>query len=94
MIVFTIIGILAVLLWIPKMVAVLIIPLLNKSRGLKEHDDKAYIWLQCNRCFSRTVDKDWYIIPTISVNKGGNYFEVNISWLKWSYYINYSYSNE
>lgn len=94
MIVFTIIGILAVLLWIPKIVAVLIIPLLNKSNGLKNDADGAYLFLQCDRCFGKTIDKDWYIIPTISFHKGGNYFEVIIAWLKWSYYINYSYSDE
>lgn len=94
MIVFTIIGILAVLLWIPKMVAVLIIPLINKSKGLKKLDEEAYLWLQSNRCFDRNVDNDWYIIPTISFHKGAIYFEVVISWLKWSYYINYSYSSE
>ena len=93
MIVFTIIGILAVLLWIPKMVAVLIIPLINKSKGLKKYDDdQAYICLQCNRSFDKNADDDWYIIPTISFHKGRIYFEVVISWLKWSYYINYSYS--
>lgn len=94
MIVFTIIGILAVLLWIPKIAAVLIIPLLNKSKGLKKLDEEAYLWLQCDRGFGRNVDKDCYIIPTISFHKGGIYFEVVISWLKWSYFINYSYSNE
>ena len=87
-IVFSIIGVLATLLFLCKIV---LLTWLSIKRTT--HDDY-WSLVKCQSCSTIADTNTWYIIPTIELNFTGKYLEVHIEFLKWEYYFNYHFSNE
>lgn len=84
----------AVVCFIPKIVAILFIPRLNRLKGLEQFDKGEITALRCDRNFYKNINNDWYVIPSLQFNLDTKYFEITISWICWQYYICYSYNKE
>lgn len=56
---------------------------------VKISKDYNYISIRRNTTLFETDYKEWYIIPTISLNKTKTSTNINITWLKWNLSIDY-----
>lgn len=89
-IIFSIIGVFAVVMFFVRLTAILLIRYINS----KSEDKMNPIYhLKTIRGFNRNLENNWYIIPNIHFNFYTTQTVVTINFLIFEYYIEYSYSH-
>jgi len=87
-----IIGIISILLFIPKFIAVCLISHLNKIRP-KEEKYNAIYYFSSDKCIWWNAREGFYFLPSISSTFSSKELVFDVKWLAFTYTIAYYYKH-